>query len=104
MVDKLLKIIHVFALTGHSRQSFMSDDLGFFVVFDALSDEVFVLVAADLTKDETDFVFQQAGLAFRVLFGEKETEGVDLLFGAEVAHVIHNAVLLEQGDLALVFE
>ena len=29
---------------------------------------------------------------------------MDLLFSAEVAHVIHDAVLLEQGDLALVFE
>ncbi len=48
----------------------MSDDLGLLVVFDAFADEVLMLAAADLAKDEAYLVFQKAGLGFGVFFCE----------------------------------
>ena len=73
MVEKTVQVRSIFRLTCYCCQSLVSHDWLLLFVLDALSDHVFIVLAANLTKNEADFVFEETGLRSIVFFGEEKT-------------------------------
>ncbi len=68
-------------------------------VIDALSDHVFIVLAADLTENKADFVFEETGLRSIVFFGEEKAECFSGLFVVVVPHEVHDAVFSEKRNI-----
>lgn len=67
-IQELLQVSQILRLTGHCCQSFVSHDVLFVVILDALPDEALKLIDANLTKYEAYFMLEQAALGFIVIF------------------------------------
>ena len=77
----------------------MSHDWLLLFVLDALSDHVLIVLAANLTENEADFVFEKTGLRSIVFFGEEKAESFSGLFVVVVPHEVHNAIFSEKRNI-----
>lgn len=68
IIEKLVEIFMIFGLTCDCSKRLMPDNRFFFLVLDALSDEILMSFATDLPKDEADLMFEQTCLGLVVLF------------------------------------
>lgn len=63
-IHKFLDVLLVLGLAGNSSKCLMSHNIILFIVLDAFSDHALILIAADLSNNEADFVLEQTCLSF----------------------------------------
>lgn len=99
IVQELIEILVILGLTCDCSKRLVSHYRLFFLVLDALSDEILVGFAADLPEDEADLMLEQTCLGLVVLFGKQLRQDFDGFLALSVAHQVHDPVFVEEGNI-----
>lgn len=101
---ELSQVLPIFGLAGHRSQGFMPHNVFFLLVFKAFSDQVLEAFTPDLPNNEADLMFEQARLRLKVLTAQEAAQCFSAFGRVEVSHVVHEAVLEEEGYFLLTEE